>query len=132
MTAGTSAGAKLTIHKLDLIVGTFNPAQLRQDQTACCNGPTGAPLEAWCLCPSGFSSLLHFSLRSGAVVILTSAARSGGEVRITEAERPPLVSPGRRAIRPESRRIAPLAAMLHYTGNMRLVLWQTGGSQAEA
>jgi hypothetical protein len=36
------------------------------------------------------------SLRSGAVVILTSASRSGGEVRITEAERPPHVIPGRR------------------------------------
>ena len=41
--------------------------------------------------------VLSFSLRSGAVVILTSAARSGGEVRITEAERPRHVRPGRRA-----------------------------------
>jgi hypothetical protein len=38
-------------------------------------------------------------LRSGAVVILTSATRSGGEVRITEAERPGHVSPGRRGYR---------------------------------
>ena len=36
------------------------------------------------------------SLRSGAVVILTSASRSGGEVRITEAERPRRIHPGRR------------------------------------
>jgi hypothetical protein len=37
---------------------------------------------------------VRFSLRSGAVVILTSAARSGGEVRITEAERPRPIHPG--------------------------------------
>ena len=43
------------------------------------------------------SPLLNlFLLRSGAVVILTSAARSGGEVRITEAERPRHVNPGQR------------------------------------
>ena len=34
-------------------------------------------------------------LPRGAVVILTSAARSGGEVRITEAERPRRIRPGR-------------------------------------
>jgi hypothetical protein len=40
-----------------------------------------------------------FLLRSGAVVILTSAARSGGEVRITEAQRPRHIRPGRRGCR---------------------------------
>ena len=49
--------------------------------------------------------LPSWALRSGAVVILTSAARSGGEVRITEAERPRHVIPGRRGVEPESRRI---------------------------
>jgi hypothetical protein len=45
-----------------------------------------------------WSHFLGF-LRSGAVVILTSAARSGGEVRITEAERPRRIHPGRRGCR---------------------------------
>jgi hypothetical protein len=43
--------------------------------------------------------VFSFLLRSGAVVILTSASRSGGEVRITEAERPRHVTPGRRRCR---------------------------------
>jgi hypothetical protein len=46
-----------------------------------------------------WSPLLSFSLRSGAVVILTSAARSGGEVRITEAERPPTRLPWQEEVR---------------------------------
>jgi hypothetical protein len=62
----------------------------------------------------------QLSLRSGAVVILTSAARSGGEVRITEAERPRHVSPGRRGcwagIAPDSRRWAVTALCSRYAG----------------
>jgi hypothetical protein len=53
--------------------------------------------------------LLYFSLRSGAVVILTSAARSGGEVGITEAERSGPILPGRRGSRPQPRPAAPAA-----------------------
>jgi hypothetical protein len=30
LSAGSSAGDKLTTHKLDLIVGTFNPAEMWQ------------------------------------------------------------------------------------------------------
>jgi hypothetical protein len=66
--------------------------------------------------------LLELSLRSGAVVILTSAARSGGEVRITEAERPRRIHPGRRGAGPKSQRIAPDVQVLCCTPSMRR-LW---------
>ena len=45
------------------------------------------------------TSPLNLSLRSGAVVILTSASRSGGEVRITEAQRSDRVPAGGRGCR---------------------------------
>jgi hypothetical protein len=69
---------------------------------------TGAPGRFW-VSPRTISRLTPptFSLRSGAVVILTSASRSGGEVRITEAQRPRHVHPGRRGAEPESRHAVP-------------------------
>jgi hypothetical protein len=59
-----------------------------------------------------------FRLRSGAGVILTSAARSGGEVRITEAERSRRIHPGRRGARPESPRAAPRLRTSHYAAGI--------------
>jgi hypothetical protein len=90
-----------------------------QPHTACSTqGPvhvrmSEAPRAAWYRALYGFSPL-HFPLRSGAVVILTSATRSGGEVRITEAERPRHVHQGQRGATPESRRTAPHKWTLYY------------------
>jgi hypothetical protein len=51
-------------------------------------------------------------------MILTSAARSGGEVRITEAERPRHVNPGQRRTKAG---IAVHSGCLARTGAMRTV-----------
>jgi len=60
-------------------------------------------------------------LPRGAVVILTSAARSGGEVRITEAERPRRIRPGRGDARPGSRRRAPHGRVRRQLADMWLL-----------
>ena len=60
----------------------------------------------------------HFE-RSAAGVILTSASRSGGEVRITEAERSDHVFPGRKGMRQNRSAQRPHGSMLSCAANMR-------------
>jgi hypothetical protein len=65
--------------------------------------------------------LLLFRLRSGAGGILTSAARSVGEVRIPEAERPGHIYPGRAGAGSESWRTVPGSAMASICGGCTTV-----------
>ena len=73
---------------------------------------------------SGLANPSWASLRSGAVVILTSASRSGGEVRITEAQRPRHVNPGRRGCQAgiEARSARKLAVLLEREGTVLPVI----------
>ena len=61
-------------------------------------------------------------------MILTSASRSGGEVRITEAERLGHVYPGRRGAKRESRRAVPAPAGAALYGRCAAVAWGLYGA----